>query len=162
MTRGSLARRAGDSHALLFASGKVTAGSPQFVAQANRFQQAGSAFAHLAIGKLPKLAHRDHHVLLRREILHQKMELKNEADELVPFMRQFVIAQLGHWLRIRLKRGRRPADRAARECRATSFCRSRTGRQRRGYSRLDIERYAAEGVHAFFLFAQIALDRLRN
>src|SRR5438093_4679086 len=92
-------QRAGDGHSLLFASGEMTARSPQFVTQANRFQQAGSAFAHLAIGKFPKLAHRDHHVFLRGEILPQKMESKNEADELAAFIREFVIAQLGDWLR---------------------------------------------------------------
>src|SRR5436305_5149110 len=92
-------QRAGDGHSLLFASGEMTARSPQFVTQANRVQPAGSAFAHLAIGKFPKLAHRDHHVFLRGEILHQKMELKNEADELAAFIREFVIAQLGDWLR---------------------------------------------------------------
>ena len=69
-------QRAGDGHTLLFASGKMTARSAQFVAQANRFQQAGSAFAHLAIRKLPQLAHRDHHVLLRGEILHQENEIE--------------------------------------------------------------------------------------
>src|SRR5258705_1242543 len=84
--------RACDSHTLLFASGEMTAGSSQFVSQANRLQQAGSAFAHLAIGKLPQFAHRNHHVLLRGESLHQKMELKNEADELAPLVRQLVIA----------------------------------------------------------------------
>jgi hypothetical protein len=82
-----VSQRARDSHSLLFASRKVTAGSPQFVAQANRFQQAGSALAHLRVGKLPELAHRNHHVFLRSEILHQKMELKNEADELTAFVR---------------------------------------------------------------------------
>ena len=35
----------------------------------------------------------------RSEILHQKMELKNEAEALVSFMREFVVAQLRHWLR---------------------------------------------------------------
>ena len=38
------------------------------------------------IRKLAKLAHRDHHVFLRSEILHQKMELENEPDELAPFV----------------------------------------------------------------------------
>src|SRR5438046_1095768 len=80
-----------DSHALLFASGEMTTRSSQFVSQAYRFQQAGSAFAHLTIGKLPQFAHRNHHVLLCGEILHQKMELKNEADELAPLVRQLVI-----------------------------------------------------------------------
>src|SRR6266496_3093000 len=88
-----------DSHTLLLASGEMTTGSSQFVAQTNCFQQADSAFAHLAIGKLPQFAHRNHHVLLRGEILHQKMELKNEADELAPLVRQLVIAQLSHRLR---------------------------------------------------------------
>src|SRR5207302_7247282 len=83
---------AGDSHTLLFASGKVPARSAQFVTQANRVEQASSAFTHLTIRKLPQLARRDHHVLLRSEILHQKMKLKNEADELAPSQRQFVIA----------------------------------------------------------------------
>jgi hypothetical protein len=92
-------QRARDSHTLLFTSGKMAAGSSQFVAQANRFQQAGGTFAHLAIGKLPKLAHGDHHIFLRGEVFHQKMELKNEADELAPFIREFIIAQLGDWLR---------------------------------------------------------------
>src|SRR5882724_3584370 len=88
-----------DSHTLLFASGEMTTGSSQFVAQTNCFQQAVSAFAHLAIGKLPQFAHRNHHVLLRGEILHQKMELKNEANELAALVRQLVIAQLSHRLR---------------------------------------------------------------
>src|SRR5437870_6406680 len=94
-----IGERACDSHTLLFASGEMTTWSSQFVSQANRLQQAGSAFAHLAIGKLPKLAHWNHHVLLRSEILHQKMELENEADELAALVRQLVIAQLRHRLR---------------------------------------------------------------
>jgi hypothetical protein len=49
---------------------------------------------------LPELAHRNHHVLLGGEILHQKMELKNEADELAPPSRELIIVQLGNWLRL--------------------------------------------------------------
>src|SRR5437899_4809066 len=94
-----IGERACDSHTLLFASGEMTTWASQFVSQANRLQHAGSAFAHLAIGKLPKFAHRNHYVLLRSEILHQKMELKNEADELAALVRQLVIAQLRHRLR---------------------------------------------------------------
>src|SRR5438094_9889969 len=94
-----IGERACDSHTLLFASGEMTTWSSHFVSQANRLQQAGSAFAHLAIGKLPQFAHRNHYVLLRSEILHQKMELKNEADELAALVRQLVIAQLRHRLR---------------------------------------------------------------
>ena len=87
-----IGERAYDSHTLLFASREMTAGPPQFVAQANRFQQAGSAFAHLTTGKLPELAHRNHYVLLCGEILHQKMELENESDQFVPAARKFLIA----------------------------------------------------------------------
>src|SRR5438552_10399784 len=83
-----IGERACDSHTLLFASGEMTTGSSQFVSQTNCFQQTGSAFAHLAIRKLPKFAHRDHYIFLCGEILHQKMELKNETDELAPLVRQ--------------------------------------------------------------------------
>src|SRR5205823_2780153 len=82
-----VSQRARDGYALLFTAGKMTARSAQFVAQAHRFQKIRSALAHFRIGKLPKLAHRDHHVLLRGEVFHQKMELKNEADELASLMR---------------------------------------------------------------------------
>src|SRR5258705_2239943 len=94
-----VSQRARDGDPLLFASGKMAARSAQFVAQTYRFQQTGSAFAHLVIGKLPQLAHRNHYVFLRSEILHQKMELENEADELAPLIRELVITQLGRWLR---------------------------------------------------------------
>ena len=73
-----------DRDALLFASGKMTAGPSQLVAQAYPVKQIGSAIAHLAIRKLAKLTHRDHHIFLRSEVLHQEMELKDEADEFAP------------------------------------------------------------------------------
>ena len=94
-----VSQSAGDGHALLFAAGEMAARPAQFVAQANGFQQLGGAFAHLPSDKLPKLAHRDHHIFLRREILHQEMELKNEADEFASLMRQLIIAQVRNRLR---------------------------------------------------------------
>ena len=54
----------------------------------------------------PRVAHRDHDVFLRREILHQKMKLKNEADEFVALMRKLVIGQI----RDRFRFDRNPAD----------------------------------------------------
>src|SRR5581483_2491602 len=92
-------QRSRDGHTLLFASGEVTAWPAEFVTQANCLQQNRSAFAHLAVGKLPQLAHRNHHVFLRCEILHQKVELENEADKLAPSESELVVAQLGNWLR---------------------------------------------------------------
>src|SRR6266508_1132860 len=44
-------------------------------------------------------SHRDHHVFLLRENFHQKMKLKNEADEHAPLMCQLVIAQMRYRLR---------------------------------------------------------------
>src|SRR5438552_8585850 len=152
-------QRAGDSLTLLFTSREMTAGSAQFVAQANRFQQPGSAFAHLAIGKLPKLAHRDHHIFLCREILHQKMELKNEADELAPFMREFVIAQLGDWLGFNCYAAGVWQIEQSESVEQRAFAAARRANNRVDTARLDIERNAPERVHALFFFAQITLDR---
>ena len=81
-----------DRDALLFASGKMTAGPSQLVAQAYAVKQLGSAIAHLRIRELAKFTHRDHHIFLRSEVLHQEMELKDEADEFVPLLRELIVA----------------------------------------------------------------------
>ena len=70
----------------------MTAGSSQLVAQAHAVKQLGSAIAHLRIRELAKLTHRDHHIFLRSEVLHQEMELKDEADEFVPLLRELIVA----------------------------------------------------------------------
>src|SRR5262249_25024545 len=81
---------------LLFAAGKMTAGPSQLVAQAYAVKQLGGAIAHLRIRELAKLTHRDHHIFLRGEVLHQEMELKNEANELVPLLGELIVAQVRH------------------------------------------------------------------
>src|SRR5262245_65510953 len=88
--------RACNSDSLLFTAGKMTAGPSQLVAQAYAVKQVGSAIAHLRIRELAKLAHGDHHIFLRGEILHQEMELKDEADESVALLREIVVAQVGY------------------------------------------------------------------
>src|SRR5215470_15712645 len=77
----------------------MTAGPSQFVAQAYPFQKIRCALTHLRVRELAELAHRDHHVFLRSKILHQKMELENEPNELAPFICQLVIAEVRHRLR---------------------------------------------------------------
>src|SRR5215469_4924022 len=83
-----------DSDALLFASRKMTARPSQLVAQAYAVKQLGGAFAHLRIRELAKFTHGDHHIFLRGEVLHQEMELKDEADEFVSLLREFIVAQV--------------------------------------------------------------------
>ena len=94
MTARIVSQRAGDGHTLLFASGEMTAGLRNLSPKPTASSKPAARSRISPSESRPKLAHRDHHVLLRGEILHQKMELKNEADELAPFVRQLVIAQL--------------------------------------------------------------------
>src|SRR5436190_20091466 len=79
-------QRAGDSHTLLFTSREMTAGTAQVVVHANLFQQPGSSFSHLAIRRLPKLAHRDRHILLWRYSLYTQKEFRHEAKVLATFI----------------------------------------------------------------------------
>src|SRR5262249_25512214 len=85
-----------DRDALLFASRKMAAEPSQLVAQAYAVKQLRSAITHLRIRELAELTHRDHYIFLRGEVLHQEMELKNEADEFVPLMCELVVGQVGH------------------------------------------------------------------
>src|ERR1044072_6503454 len=85
-----------NSYSLMFAAGKMTAGTSQLVAQAYPVKQLGSAIAHLRIRELAKFTHGYHNIFLRGEVLHQEMELKDETDEFVARLRKLVIAQVGH------------------------------------------------------------------
>src|SRR5207248_10562478 len=136
----------------------MTTGPSQFLAQSDRFKQASSAFAHLRIGQPPELAHWDHHILLRAEVFHQEMELKNESDELAAFMRQLIIAQMQRRLRFNgnSPRIRRIEETENIEQRALAAARWADNSVDAAW--LEIERDPTQRMDARLLRAQLTLD----
>src|ERR1044072_4098955 len=147
-----------NSYSLLFAAGKMTAGPSQLVAQADPVKQLGSAIAHLRIRELAKFTHGYHDIFLRGEVLHQEMELKDEADELVALLRKLVIAQVGHCFGFdrntshvrRTQQGEGVEQRTVAAALRTDYGVNA--------SSLDRERYAAQGVPAFFFLSEVAFN----
>jgi hypothetical protein len=55
----------------------------------------GRALVHFSLAQRGQPPHRDHHIFLHGKILEQKVELKDEAEKYVPFLRKCVIGQIG-------------------------------------------------------------------
>src|SRR5436190_18754632 len=148
-------QRTCDGNALLFASGKMPAGPSQLVAQAHAVKQFGSAIAHLCIRELTKLTHWDHHIFLRSEVLHQEMELKDEADEFVPLLRELIVAEMGHRFGFD---GNTPGVRCIEQTEnieQRAFATPRRADHGVNASSLDLKRHTAQSVHAFLFFPEM-------
>ena len=76
----SIGQGAGDGDALLFAARELGAEAVGLVAHPDCGEQLVRPRAHRGLGEPAEFAHGHHHVLQRRELLHQEMELKDEAD----------------------------------------------------------------------------------
>ena len=87
--------RAGDRDPLLFAAGKMPARPAQFFPETDFALASGRPVpAFRLFREATEPAHRDHDVFLRGEILEQEMELEDEAEELVPFLRELIVGQV--------------------------------------------------------------------
>src|SRR2546425_2770621 len=75
-----IGQRPRDSHPLLFTTGKMPARTLQLVTEINRLEQGCGPIVHLQVGETTEPAHRNHDILVRAEILHQEMELKDKSD----------------------------------------------------------------------------------
>src|SRR5215211_3310803 len=136
----------------------MAAGPPQLVAQADTIKQLRSSIAHLRIRELAKLTHGNHYIFLRGEVLHQKMELKDEADEFVPLLRELIVAQVGY--RFGFDRNT-PGVRCIEQTENVeqrTFATARRADHGVNASSLDLKRHTAQGVHALLLFAEVAFD----
>src|SRR5215813_7061488 len=86
------------------------------------------------------------------------MELKDEADELVPLLCEFIIAQVRHRFRFdRHSPGVRCIEQT-KNIEQRAFATARGADHSMNASSLDIERYAAQCVHTFLFFAKVAFD----
>ena len=72
----------------------MPAGTPQFIAEVHRFEQGTGAFRHFFLRPTTQPPHRYHHIFLRTEVLHQKMELENKSDEFIAFAGKLVVTQM--------------------------------------------------------------------
>src|SRR2546423_759849 len=83
-----------DRHPLLFATGKMTARPFRFLPQTDFIEEISGALEHFRFAQPIQPPHRDHDVFLRGEIFEQKMELKDESEQLVSFSRKGVIGEM--------------------------------------------------------------------
>src|SRR5436309_15284001 len=86
------------------------------------------------------------------------MKLKNEADESVSLMCQFVIAQVRH--RLRFDRNASSVGRVeqAKNVEQRALAAARRADNGVDTSGLDLQGHAAERVHALLIFAQVPFD----
>ena len=93
---GVVGQGAGNGDALLFAAGEVLAVAADLVAKADHLQEHGGALLHLAEGESAKAAHGDHDVLLGGELVHEEVELEDEADVFVAAEGDLVVGEAVH------------------------------------------------------------------
>src|SRR4051812_5793790 len=138
----------------------MTAGSSQLVAQAYALKQLSSPIAHLSIRKFAKFTHGDHHIFLCREVLHQEMELKDETDEFVPLLCELIVAQMGYCFSFDRNTSGVRCIKQTENVEQRTFATPRRADHGVNASSLDFKRHTAQGMHAFLLFAEVALESL--
>ena len=101
MTRGSLAKARATATRCCSPPERWRLGRESLLPRLDGLQQLRRALAHFVFRKAAEPPHRNHDVFLCGEILHQKVELKDESEQLVALARKNVIRQAGKRLQIR-------------------------------------------------------------
>ena len=95
MTRGSLARARATATRCCSPPERWRLGRESLLPRLDRLEQLRRALSHLVFRKAAEPSHRDHDVFLGGEILHEKVELEDESEQLVALPRKIVIRQVG-------------------------------------------------------------------
>src|SRR3954466_1834877 len=78
----------------------MPAGAVHLCSQSDTIEKRCRSRFHFFLAELAQLAHRDHHVLDRGEVLHQKVKLKDESDEFIATTGQLFVGKMRHRLGI--------------------------------------------------------------
>jgi hypothetical protein len=86
------------------------------------------------------------------------MELKDEADEFVPLLRELIVAQVGYRFGFDRNSPGIGCIEQTENIEQRTFATSRGADYGVNASSLDLKRHTAQGVHAFLFFAEVAFD----
>ena len=133
-------------------------GALNFSFQAHRFKQFSRSSAHGCFLQLAEATHWNHDILLRGEILHEEVKLKNEADEFITLAGKLVIPQMRDRLRFEHDRACVGLIEEAENVKECALATSRRPDHGMDASRFKIERDSTKRMHTGFIFAEVALD----
>ena len=151
-------QRAGNRDSLLFAPGKVLAWTGAFFLQTDRSEQLRRSQTHVAFCPETETPHWNHDIFLRGEILEEEMKLKDEPEALASAPGEDVFRQVRNDFALDHDRPTIRVIEQAEDIKKRAFPAAGRTNDRVNGTGLKIERDAAKGVHARFVFAEVTLE----
>ena len=129
-----------------------------FIAQPDIREQRTGTFRHLILRQAAQLAHRHHHIIERRKLLHQKVKLENKPDMFAARRRTVEIAAVGHQLITDPNGTVIGLIEQTEQIKQRTFATSRRTDNRSHFTTTRLKRNATQHVHPALSFPEVAVQ----